>query len=186
MKEDAVDLDLTYQPRVNDEPMSVNLKAELPKQKPMSVNYQETRKTSTSFNGVLKYSFNSADTSAEKTFQCDVDRPSADDLTATCKGERTTVTIDIDRKAGKSKAYVDLNKYPGQRVGYEGTLNPQTKELDATLYTFVSSWNINRQPKKSITLVVKQKTEEVLRVEGTKTSNNEIQVKFSPANIDVR
>jgi hypothetical protein len=186
LKEDAIDLDLTYQPRANDGPMSVNLKAELPNQSPISVKYDETRSTSAKFNGILKYSFNTKDNSAEKTLTCDVDRPSAEDFSVNCKGERTTLTIDIDRKAGKSKAYVDLNRYPGERIGYEATRNPQTKELDATLYTLVSSWNVKRQPEKSIVVTVKQKNQEVLRVEGTKISNHEIQVKFSPANVHVR
>lgn len=186
LKEDAVDLDVTYQPRDDTRPMNLRLKANLPRRDPISVNYDETRRSSTSFNGVLKYSFNANDNSAEKTLRCDVDRKNTHDVTMTCRGERTTMTMDIDRNAGKSKVYVDLNKYPGQRIGFEGTRNPQTKELDATLYTLVSSWNIKRQPGRSITVTVKQRNQEVLRVEGTKTNDHEFQVRFSPSNVNLK
>jgi hypothetical protein len=186
LKEDAVDLNISYQPRHDNEPMNLRLKANLPRQNPISVKYDEKRSTSTKFQGVLKYSFNANDNSAEKTYQCDVDRPDANDISINCKGERTTLTIDIDRNAGKSKVYLDLNRFEGERVGYEGTRNPKTKELDATLYTFINSWNIKRQPGKSVIVTVKQKNKEVLRVEGTKVNNHEIQVKFSPANVNLK
>jgi hypothetical protein len=166
--------------------MNLRLKANLPQQQPMSVKYDETLRSKTNFQGVLKYSFNSNDNSAEKTYQCDVDRPDDNDLSINCNGERTKLTIDIDRNAGKSKVYVDLKGFQDQRIGYEGVRNPQTNELDATLYTFVTSWNIKRQPERSITVTVKQKGQEVLRVEGTKNNNREIQVKFSPANVNLK
>ncbi|UJR15532.1 hypothetical protein I4U23_002471 [Adineta vaga] len=185
-KEDAVDLDVSYQPRHNNAPMNLRLKANLPRRDPITVKYDETRKTQTSFNGVLKYSLNSNDNAAEKTLQCDVDRQDTDDVSVNCKGERTTLTMDIDRKAGKSKLYVDLNKYPGQRIGYEGVRNPQTKEVDATIYTLVSSWNIKRRPGQSTIVTVRQKQQEVLRVEGTKVNNNEYQVRFSPSNVNLK
>jgi len=186
LKEDAVDLDVSYQPRYDNEPMNIRLKANLPQVNPMSIKYDETRRSQTNFQGVLKYSFNANDNSAEKTYQCDIDRPDATDVSINCKGERTTLTIDIDRNVGKSKIYVDLNRFDGERIGYEGVINPQTKELDATLYTFITSWNIKRQPEKSTVVTVKQKTKEVLRVEGTKVNNQEIQVKFSPANVNLK
>jgi hypothetical protein len=160
LKEDAVDLNISYQPRHDNEPMNLRLKANLPRQNPVSVKYDEKRSSSTKFQGVLKYSFNANDNSAEKTYQCDVDRPDAN--------------------------YLDLNRFEGERVGYEGTRNPKTKELDATLYTFINSWNIKRQPGKSVIVTVKQKNKEVLRVEGTKVNNHEIQVKFSPANVNLK
>jgi len=186
LKEDAIDLDVSYQQRYDNQPMNLRLKANLPQQQPMSVKYDETLRSKTNFQGVLKYSFNSNDNSAEKTYQCDVDRPDDNDLSINCNGERTKLTIDIDRNAGKSKVYVDLNRFENERIGYEGVINPQTKELDATLYTFVTSWNIKRQPERSITVTVKQKGQEVLRIEGTKNNNREIQVKFSPANVNLK
>lgn len=186
LKEDAVDLDVSYQPRSDNQPMSLNVKANLPRQSPISVKYDETRRSRTNFDGVLKYSFNSDDNSAEKTFKCEVDRPSADDVSVSCKGERTTLTLDIDRRSGKSKAYIDLNRFAGERLGYEVERNPQSKELDLTLYTLVSSWNVKRQPGKSTTLVVKQKNKEVLRVEGTKVNDEEIQIRFSPSNVNLK
>ncbi|UJR31139.1 hypothetical protein I4U23_018646 [Adineta vaga] len=186
LKEDAVDLDVSYQPRYDNEPMNLRLKANLPRQYPISVKYDENRKSPTNFQGVLKYSFNANDNSAEKTYQCDVDRPDASDFSVNCKGERTTLTIDVDRKMGKSKVYVDLNRFEGERIGYEGVRNPETNEVDATIYTLVTSWNIKRQPGKSTIVTVKQKTKEVLRVEGTKVNDHEIQVKFSPSNVNLK
>lgn len=186
LKEDAVDLSVSYQPRHDNQPMNLRLKADLPRQNPISVKYDETLRSRTNFNGVLKYSFNSNDNSAEKTYQCEVDQPDINDISVNCNGERTKLTIDIDRRAGKSKAYIDLNRYAGERVGYEASRNPQTQALDATLYTFVSSWNIKRQPGQSITVTVKQQNQEVLRVEGTKRSNQEYQIRFSPSNVDLQ
>ncbi|CAF1498906.1 unnamed protein product [Rotaria sp. Silwood1] len=186
LKEDAVDVNAVYQARYDNQPMNLVVKANLPRQNPMSVKYDETRRSSTNFQGVLKYSFNANDNSAEKTYQCDVDRPDPTDVSINCKGERTTLTIDIDRKAGRSKVYVDLNRFEGERVGYEAVLNPQTRELDATLYTLMTSWNVKRQPGKSTVVSVKQKNREVLRVEGTKVGNQEIQIKFSPANVNLK
>ena len=186
LKEDAVDVDVSFQPRYDDQPMNIQVKANLPRTNPISVNYDEKRKTPTNFQGILKYSFNANDASAEKTYQCEVDRPDAGDFSLDCKGERTTLTIDIDRKAGISKVYVDLNRFAGERIGYEGVRNPETNELDATLYTLVTSWNIKRQPGKSTVVIVKQKDKEVLRVEGTKVNGQEIEVKFSPSNIHLK
>ena len=186
LKEDAVDLDLSFQPRSEEKTMAVDLKATLAKQPPMTVKYSETRRSRTNFNGDLKYSFNANDNSAEKTYSCEIDRPSDDDVSYKCKGERTTLNLDIDRKAGKSKVYVDLNRFAGERIGYEASRNPQTNELDITLYTLVSSWNVKRQPGKSTTLVVKQKNSEVLRVEGTRVNEQEIQVKFLPSNVNLK
>ena len=186
LKEDAVDLNAVYQPRYDNRPMSLNIKANLPRQNPISIKYDETLRSQTNFNGVLKYSFNANDNSAEKTYQCDVDRPDSTDVSISCKGERTTLTIDFDRKAGKSKAYIDLNRFAGERFGYEVVRNPQTKELDATLYTLITSWNVRRQPGRSTVVSVKQKGSEVLRVDGTKVSDKEIQIKFSPANVNLK
>jgi hypothetical protein len=186
LKEDSIDLDVSYQPRYDNEPMNIHLKANLLRQNPISIKYNEKRNSPTNFQGVLKYSFNTDDNSAEKTYQCDIDRPDASDVSINCKGERTTLTIDIDRHAGKSKIYIDLNRFEGERIGYEGVRNPQTKELDATLYTFVTSWNIKRQPGKSTVVTVKQKDKEVFVIEGTKVNNHEIQVKFSPANVNLK
>lgn len=186
LKEDAVDLDVSYQQRYDNEPMNIRIKANLPRQNPISLKYDEKRNTPTNFQGVLKYSFNANDNSAEKTYQCDVDRPDASDVSIKCKGERTTLTIDIDRKVGKSKVYVDLNRFEGERIGYEGVRNPQTNEVDATIYTLVTSWNIKRQPGKSTIVTVKQKDKEILRMEGTKVNDHEIQVKFSPSNVNLK
>ena len=186
LKEDAVDLDVSFQPRGENSPMKVVLKANLPKQNPISVKYDEVLRSKTNFQGTLKYSFNANDSAAEKTYQCEVDRPAADDISVNCTGERTKLTLDIDRKAGKSKIYVDLNRFHNERIGYEGVRNPQTQELDATIYTLVTSWNIKRQPGKSTVLVAKQKNVEVLRIEGTKVNNQEIQVKFAPAGVNLQ
>lgn len=186
LKEDAVDLNAVFQQRYESQPMSLQLTATLPRQNPISVKYSETRRTDTNFQGVLKYSFNANDNSAEKTYQCEVDRPDPADFSINCQGQRTTLVIDIDRNAGRSKVYVDLNRFEGERVGYEGVLNPQTKELEATLYTLVTSWNIRRQPEKSTVITVKQKNNEVLRVEGTRVSPQEIQMKVLPANINLK
>ena len=186
MSDDAVDLDVSYQPRTDDTQMNLNLKANLPRQTPISLNYAETRRTSTNFDAVIKYSFNAKDASAEKTYKCQVDRKSLDDISLNCVGERTTLTLDIDRAAGKSKIYVDLNRFKGERIGYEVDRNPATKELDATLYTLVSSWNVKRQPGKSTVVVVKQNNAEVLRVEGTRNSEKEIQIRFSPSGVNLK
>ena len=127
LKEDAVDLDISYQPRSDNQPMNLRLKANLPRQNPISIKYDETRRSSTNFQGVLKYSFNANDNSAEKTYQCDVDKPDDSDVSVNCKGERTTLTIDIDRNSGKSKVYVDLNRFEGEKIGYEGIILIQNK-----------------------------------------------------------
>ncbi|CAF4425476.1 unnamed protein product, partial [Adineta steineri] len=121
-----------------------------------------------------------------EAYQSDVDRPDASDFSVNCKGERTTLTIDVDRNAGKSKAYIDLNRFEGERFGYEGTRNQKTNELDFTLYTLITSWNIKRQPQKSTTIVVKQKTKEVLRVESVKVNDHEVTMKFTPSNIQLK
>ena len=182
----AVNLDLTYQPRVNNRPMNLDLRLKLLRQNPISIKYQETVRSTTNFHSIIRYSFNANDNSAEKTYQCSVDRQDVNDISINCQGERTKLTIDIDRRAGRSKAYVDLNRYPGQRIGYEGVLNPGTKELDATLYTLVTSWNIKRQPGRSTTVSVKQNNQEVFRIAGRKNNDCEITVKFSPANIHLK
>ncbi|CAF0741101.1 unnamed protein product [Adineta steineri] len=186
LQEDAVDLNVSYQPRYDKEPMNLDLKANFPRQNPISVKYDEKRNTPTNFHGTLKYSFNSNDKTAEKAYECDVDRPDASDFSVNCKGERTTLTIDVDRNAGKSKAYIDLNRFEGERFGYEGTRNHKTNELDFTLYTLITSWNIKRQPQKSTTIVVKQKTKEVLRVESVKVNDHEVTMKFTPSNIQLK
>jgi hypothetical protein len=186
MKNDAIDVDVSFQPRTDDRPMSVNIKANLAQQNPITVQYDETRRSPTNFNGVLKYSFNANDRAAEKSLQCDVDRPSEGDVSVNCKGERTTLTVDIDRPAGKSKIYVDLNRFQGERIGFDVSRNPQTQVLDATLYTLVTVWNVQRQPGRSMVLVVKQKNRDVLRVEGTRINNQEIQIQFSPANVKLK
>ena len=186
LKADAIDLDVSLQQRTDDRPMSLNVKANLPNQPPLSLKYDENRRSATNYDGILKYSFNAANPAAEKTYQCSVDRPSDEDVSVTCKGERTTLTLDIDRAAGKSKIYIDLNRFPGQRVGYEASRDPQTQQLDATLYTFVSSWNIKRQPGKSTTVVVKQNGQEVFRVDGTKVNDGEIQIRFSPSGVNLK
>lgn len=186
LKEDAVDLDVSYQPRHDNEPMNLRVRANLPRQNPISVKYDETRRTPTNFQGVLKYSLNANDSTAEKTYQCEVDRPDDNDYSVNCRGERTTLTIDVDRKMGKSKAYVDLNRFEGERIGYEATRNVQTKDLDVTVYTLITSWNVKRQPGKSTTITVKQKDKEVLGVEAKKVSDREIQVKFSPSNVNLK
>lgn len=185
LSEDAVDVDVSYQPRSQDTAMGLKLKAKLPRQSPIAVDYTENRRSATNYNGVLKYSFNANDASSEKTYQCEVDRPSLEDFSIDCKGERTTLAIDIDRNAGKSKVYVDLNRFAGERVGFELQRDPQTQQLDATLYTFVSSWNIKRDPGKQTVLTVKQKGSEVFRIEGNKLSPNELQVKFSPSGVNL-
>ena len=186
MKEDAIDVSVVYQPRYDDQPMNLDVKANLPRQNPISIKYDEKRRSQTNFQGVLKYSFNANDNAAEKTYQCEVDRPDPTDVSINCQGERTTLTIDIDRNAGKSKVYVDLNRFEGERIGYELVRNPETKELDATLYTLITSWNVKRQPGKSTIVTVKQKNKEVLRVEGTRVSLQEIQIKFLPANVNLK
>ncbi|CAF0940658.1 unnamed protein product [Rotaria sordida] len=182
LKNDAVDMDLTYQPRTNDKPMNMNLKLNLPRQNPITVKYDETIRSKTSFNGVLKYSLNANDNSAEKTYQCDVNRPDMNAISMNCVGQRTTLTVDIDRNMGKSKVYMDLKRFAGERVGYEVVWNRQTREFNGTLYTLVSSWNVRRQPGKSTVVTVKQKDQEVLRVEATRMNDREIQIKFLPSN----
>ena len=186
LREDAVDLDVSFQPRSTDRPMSVNLKANLPRQPPISVKYDETRRSPTNYDAVLKYSLNAAVPSAEKTLQCSVDRPSDVDFSINCQGERTKLTLDIDRPAGKSTIYIDLNRFDDERVGFDIKRNPQTHELDATLYTLVSSWNVKRSPGKSTTLVVQQKKQEVFRVDGTKVNDGEIQIRFSPSGVNLK
>ncbi|CAF5153986.1 unnamed protein product, partial [Rotaria socialis] len=59
------------------------------------------------------------------------------------------LAIDIDRNLGKSKVYIDLNRFAGERFGFEAVRDPQTKQLDATLYTLITSWNVKRNPGKS-------------------------------------
>ena len=186
LKEDAIDVDVSFQPRYDNSPMNLRLKANIAQRNSVSLKYDETRKSPTNFQGVLKYSFDANNNAAEKTYQCDVDRPDSSDVSIKCKGERTNLDIDIDRKMGKSKVLVELNRFKGEKIGYEGVRNPQTQEVDATLYTLVTSWTLNRKPGKSTTVSVKQKDKEVYRVEGTRVNNQEIQVKFSPANVNVK
>ena len=186
MAEDAVDISAVYQPRYDNQPMNIRVKAKLPRQNPISVKYDETRRSLTNFQGVLKYSFNADDSSVEKTYQCEVDRPDPTDVSVNCRGERTTLTLDIDRKVGKSKIYIDLNRFAGERFGYELVRDPQTRALDATLYILTSSWNVKRQPGQSTIITVKQNGQDVLRVDGIKVGEQEIQIRFSPANINLK
>lgn len=186
LKEDAVDVDVSFQPRYDNAPMNIRLKANLARASPISIKYDEQRNSPTNFRGTLKYSFDANNAAAEKTYQCDVDRPDATDVSIKCKGERTNLDIDIDRKIGKSKVLVELNRFKGEKIGYEGVRNPQTQEVDATLYTLVTSWNLQRKPGKSTIVTVKQKDKEVYRVEGTRVNNQEIQVKFSPSNVNLK
>ena len=185
-KEDAMDVDISFQPRHDDSAMNLRLKANLARSSPFSLKYEERINSPTNFSGTLKYSFDANNNAAEKTYQCDVDRQDANGVRVKCKGERTNLDIDIDRKAGKSKVLLELNRFKGEKIGYEGVRNPQTQEVDATLYTLVTSWNLQRKPGKSTTVTVKQKDKEVYRVEGTRVSNQEIQVKFSPANVNLK
>ncbi|CAF1034217.1 unnamed protein product [Rotaria magnacalcarata] len=185
-KEDAIDVNVVFQQRYDRQPMSVQINANLPRQDPISVKYNEQIRSGTNFQGTLKYSFNANDKSAEKTYQCEVDRPDPTDFSINCVGERTTLVIDIDRNLGKSKVYVDLNRFAGERFGFEAVRDPQTKDLDATLYTLITSWNVKRNPGKSTVVSIKQKDKEVLRVEATKVSDQEIQIKFLPTNVNLK
>ena len=55
LKQDAFDMNVKYQPRSNNIPMSLRLNANLPRRDPISVKYDETLRSPTNFYGVLKY-----------------------------------------------------------------------------------------------------------------------------------
>ncbi|CAF4273760.1 unnamed protein product, partial [Rotaria magnacalcarata] len=75
LREETIDIDPSYQKRVDEKPMSLNLKVNIPQKNLISTKYNETIRSNTSFNGVLKYSFNANDSTTEKTYQCDVNQP---------------------------------------------------------------------------------------------------------------
>ncbi|CAF0952325.1 unnamed protein product [Rotaria magnacalcarata] len=66
LREETIDIDLSYQKRVDEKSMSLNLKVNIPQKNLISIKYDETIRSNTSFTGVLKYSFNANDSTAEK------------------------------------------------------------------------------------------------------------------------
>ncbi|CAF0993491.1 unnamed protein product, partial [Didymodactylos carnosus] len=186
LKEDSIELNLSLQPRTDSKTMGITVTGKLPRNDPISIKYDETSKTRTSYSGTLKYSFNANDKNAEKTYTCAVEKPADNVLNVNCNGERTKLTINIDGPKHIRNAYVDLNKYDDERVGFESAVNTGTNQVDVTLYTFVNTWKLQRQPQKWTTITVKQKGKEVYRVEGKRVSNQEIEVKFLPKNINLK
>ena len=186
MREEAIDIDLSYQKRVDEKPMSLNLKVNIPQQNPISIKYDETILSKTSFNGVLKYSFNANDSTAEKTYKCDVNQSYADSYSMNCQGERTNLTIDIDPVAPKKKFIMDLNRFTGERIGYETAVNFDTGEIETTFYTLVTSWNMKYQVGVLPTIIVKQKDQEVLRITSSTGDFQGYKIRFLPANIELK
>ncbi|CAF4585559.1 unnamed protein product, partial [Rotaria socialis] len=186
LREEAIDIDLSYQKRIDEKPMSLNLKVNIPQQNPISIKYDETIHSKTSFNGVLKYSFNANDSTAKKTYKCDVNQSYGDSYSMNCQGERTNLTIDIDPIAHKKKFIVDLNRFTGERIGYETAMNFTTGEIETTYYTLVTSWNMKYQVGVLPTIIVKQKDQEVLRITSSRADFQGYKIRFLPANIELK
>ncbi|CAF2137072.1 unnamed protein product [Rotaria magnacalcarata] len=142
--------------------MSLNLKVNIPQQNPISIKYDEIIRSKTGFNGVLKYSFNANDS------------------------ERTNLTIDIDPKTGKKKFIVDLNRFTGERIGYETAFNFGTRELETTYYTLVTSWMMKYRFGKLSEITAKQKDLEVLRITTSRADFSGFKIRFLPANIELK
>ncbi|CAM4792685.1 unnamed protein product [Rotaria magnacalcarata] len=186
LREEAIDIDLSYQKRVDEKPMSLNLKVNIPQQNPISIKYDEIIRSKTGFNGVLKYSFNVNDSTAEKKYTCDVNQPYVDSYSMNCQGERTNLTIDIDPKTGKKKFIVDLNRFTGERIGYETAFNFGTRELETTYYTLVTSWMMKYRFGKLSEITAKQKDLEVLRITTSRADFSGFKIRFLPANIELK
>ncbi|CAF4449195.1 unnamed protein product, partial [Rotaria magnacalcarata] len=136
--------------------------------------------------GVLKYSFNVNDSTAEKKYTCDVNQPYVDSYSMNCQGERTNLTIDIDPMTGKKKFIVDLNRFTGERIGYETAFNFGTRELETTYYTLVTSWMMKYRFGKLSEITAKQKDLEVLRITTSRAEFSGFKIRFLPANIELK
>ncbi|CAF4369622.1 unnamed protein product, partial [Rotaria magnacalcarata] len=186
LREETIDIDLSYQKRVDEKSMSLNLKVNVPQKNLISIKYDETIRSNTSFNGVLKYPFNANDSTAEKTYQCDVNQPYVDSYSMKCQGERTNLTIDIDPVAHKKKFIVDLNRLTGERIGYETAMKFTIGELETTYYTLVTSWNMKYRVEVLLIIIVKQKDLEVLRITTSRADFAGFKIRFLPANIEIK
>ncbi|CAF4270554.1 unnamed protein product [Rotaria magnacalcarata] len=162
LREETIDIDLSYQKRVDEKSMSLNLKVNVPQKSLISIKYDETIRSNTSFTGVLKYSFNANDS------------------------ERTNLTIDIDPVAHKKKFIVDLNRFTGERIGYETAMNFAIGELETTYYTLVTSWNMKYRVGVLPTIIVTQKDQEVLRITDSTGDLDGYKIRFLPANIELK
>ncbi|CAF5008514.1 unnamed protein product, partial [Rotaria magnacalcarata] len=103
-----------------------------------------------------------------------------------CQGERTNLTIDIDPVAHKKKFIVDLNRFTGERIGYETAMNFTIGELETTYYTLVTSWNMKYRVGVLPTIIVKQKDQEVLRITDSTGDLDGYKIRFLPANIEIK
>ena len=166
--------------------MSLNLKVNIPQQNPISIKYDETIRSKTSFNGVLKYSFNANDSTAEKTYKCDVNQLYINRYSMNFQSERTNLTIDSDPIATKTKFIVDLNRFTGERIGYETTWFYFTGQTETTYYTLFTSWNMKYRFGVLPTIIVKQKDQEVLRIISSPGDFYGYKIRFLPANIELK
>ncbi|CAF0906246.1 unnamed protein product [Didymodactylos carnosus] len=186
LKEDTIDFNLSVQPQTDSQPLAIKIIGKVLDNDPISIKYDQISKTNIFYNSTLKYSFNTNDKNAEKSYICTVEKPDDKVLNINCIGERTKLTIDHDQLKRILNVYIDLNKYEDERVGFKFMINPKTNQIDMTLYTFVNTWLLQQQSEKLTTITVKQKGKEVYRVEGTRVNNEEIQVKFLPKNINLK
>ncbi|CAF2073113.1 unnamed protein product [Rotaria magnacalcarata] len=180
---DAIDIDLSYQKRVDEKPMSLNMKVNIPQQNPISIKYDEIIRSKKSFNGILKYSFNANDSAAEKTYTCDVNQPYVDSYSMNCQRERTNLTIDIDPKTGNKKFIVDLNRFTGERFGYETAFNFSTREIETTYYTLVTSRMMKHRFGTLSVITAKQKDQEVQCITTSTADFAGYKIRFLSANI---
>ncbi|CAF5157984.1 unnamed protein product, partial [Rotaria magnacalcarata] len=100
--------------------------------------------------------------------------------------ERTNLTIDIDPKTGKKKFIVDLNRFTGERIGYETAFNFGNRELETTYYTLVTSWMMKYRFGKLSEITAKQKDLEVLRITTSRADFAGFKIRFLPANIELK
>ncbi|CAF3757693.1 unnamed protein product [Rotaria magnacalcarata] len=180
---DAIDIDLSYQKRVDEKPMSLNMKVNIPQQNPISIKYDEIIRSKKSFNGILKYSFNANDSAAEKTYTCDVNQPYVDSYSMNCQRERTNLTIDIDPKTGNKKFIVDLNRFTGERFGYETAFNFSTRQIETTYYTLVTSRMMKHRFGTLSVITAKQKDQEVQCITTSTADFAGYKIRFLSANI---
>lgn len=186
LREDAIDADISYQARVDEKPMSVDVKINISQQNPIYFKYDEILYSQTNFSGILKYSFNTKDNTVEKTYKCDVNRMSSDNYSIVCQGERTKLTLHFDQATGTKKFVLDLNRFAGERIGYENTFDVQTGKNITTLYLLTTAWSATAMQNRLSAVSIKQKDEEVFRVEIISLVGFDVKLKFSPSNIELK
>ncbi|CAF1418431.1 unnamed protein product [Rotaria magnacalcarata] len=121
-----------------------------------------------------------------KKHTCDVNQPYVDSYSMNCQRERTNLTIDIDPKTGNKKFIVDLNRFTGERFGYETAFNFSTREIETTYYTLVTSRMMKHRFGTLSVITAKQKDQEVQRITTSTADFAGYKIRFLSANIKLK